>query len=51
MNVNEKLIDFLRHSPSSFHAVEEITRRLEENGYIALPESTSWTVFPGENTT
>ena len=47
MNVNEKLIDFLRHSPSSFHAVEEITRRLEENGYIALPESTSWTVFPG----
>ena len=47
MNVNEKLIDFLHHSPSSFHAVETITRRLEEEGYIALPESTVWTVFPG----
>ena len=47
MNVNEKLIDFLHHSPSSFHAVETVTRRLEAEGYIALPESTSWTVFPG----
>ncbi len=47
MAVNTKLIDFLAASPSSFHAVETISRRLEAEGYIPLPESASWSLIPG----
>ena len=47
MAVNTKLIDFLAASPSSFHAVETIARRLEAEGYISLPESASWSLIPG----
>ena len=47
MTVNEKLIDFIKQSPSSFHAVETIARRLEAEGYISLPECTAWTILPG----
>jgi len=47
MAVNTKLFDFLAASPSSFHAVETIARRLEAEGYISLPESASWSLIPG----
>ena len=47
MSVNKKLFDFLAASPSSFHAVETIARRLEADGYIPLPESASWSLIPG----
>ena len=47
MSVNKKLFDFLASSPSSFHAVETIARRLEAEGYIPLPESASWSLIPG----
>ena len=47
MTVNTKLFDFLAASPNSFHAVETISRRLEAEGYIPLPESASWSLIPG----
>lgn len=47
MAVNTKLFDFLAASPSSFHAIETIARRLEAEGYISLPESASWSLIPG----
>ena len=47
MTVNAKLIDFIKQSPSSFHAVETVARRLEAEGYISLPECAAWTILPG----
>jgi len=36
------LADFVRASPSSFHAVEEAARRLTAAGFTALDETESW---------
>ncbi len=41
------LISFLRESPTAFHAVEQIRKELEENGYRRLEESTEWEVAAG----
>ena len=42
-----ELIDFIAASPSSFHAVDNVRRQLEEQGYEALLESQVWDVKPG----
>ena len=39
---------FVDASPSSFHAVAEIARRLEEGGFTALEERERWTLAPGD---
>ena len=38
-NTAESLISFIKESPVSFHAVENITNRLSGEGYTALFES------------
>ena len=41
------LMDFLRRSPTAFHAVENIRRRLLEAGFSELPENRRWKLAPG----
>ncbi len=42
------LADFVRASPSSFHAVEEAGRRLTAAGFVALDEMDPWERGPGK---
>ncbi len=46
-NVNEKLLDFIRRCPSSFHTVQTVAERLEEEGYCPLQECSTWELVPG----
>ncbi|NQX10244.1 M18 family aminopeptidase [Microbacteriaceae bacterium VKM Ac-2855] len=39
--------DFLRASPSSFHAAAETARRLDDAGFEQLDEAEGWTSVPG----
>lgn len=42
-----ELLKFLEKSPSSFHAVENIRKELENSGYQELLEGKKWKVVPG----
>ncbi|MBQ1410760.1 MAG: M18 family aminopeptidase [Oscillospiraceae bacterium] len=41
------LIDFLKKSPSAFHAVENLRQMLLAEGFSELPESQHWALQPG----
>ena len=41
------LIDFINASPTAFHAVDSICRRLDEAGLIRLTEAGAWSLEPG----
>ncbi|MEE8601212.1 M18 family aminopeptidase [Euzebya tangerina] len=41
------LCGFIDASPSPFHACEEMARRLDDEGFVALDERDAWTVEPG----
>ncbi|MCI8440930.1 MAG: M18 family aminopeptidase [Provencibacterium sp.] len=43
----QQLFGFIERSPSPFHAVEDVRRRLEENGFVPLQESQLWKLSPG----
>ena len=43
----KELFSFIESSPSVFHAVENMKRMLEEEGYIQLLESRRWELFEG----
>ena len=45
----EKLLEFIRKSPTAFHAVEQISERLEESGYIRLDEGSQWDLSLGKS--
>lgn len=47
-NLAEDLINFIQVSPTAFHAVLEIERRLLKNGFTKLDESAKWALSPGE---
>ncbi|WP_295014809.1 M18 family aminopeptidase [uncultured Microbacterium sp.] len=38
----EDLADFVAASPSSYHAAEEVARRLEAQGFVRLDETAEW---------
>jgi len=40
-------IDFIRNSPSAFHAAHTIVAMLEDAGYARLEENKAWTIVPG----
>ncbi|MGM0983806.1 MAG: M18 family aminopeptidase [Pseudomonadota bacterium] len=44
----ERLFDFLRRSPTPWHATANMARRLEEAGYRRLEETEAWRLSPGE---
>ncbi|MBA1187482.1 M18 family aminopeptidase [Pseudomonas entomophila] len=45
--LNRGLIDFLKASPTPFHATASIAQRLEAAGYRRLDERERWTTVPG----
>lgn len=44
---NQQLMDFLTASPTPFHAVREMSRRLADAGFQHRPEADAWRVEPG----
>lgn len=42
-----KLLDFIKKSPTAFQAVDEMQKRLEENGFEPLSEKEHWKLVPG----
>ena len=45
--VTRRLLDFLDASPSCYHAVDNLARRLEAEGYERLREVEPWTLRTG----
>ena len=45
--LNQGLIDFLKASPTPFHATATLARRLDAAGYQRLDERESWNTVPG----
>lgn len=45
--LSEELLAFLNESPSTFHMIANIARRLEDNGYQRLKESEEWKLEAG----
>ena len=45
--LNTGLIDFLKASPTPFHATASLAQRLEAAGYTRLDERDSWSTVPG----
>ncbi len=48
MNCTESLLEFIKKSPSCFHAVENIAAALADDGYTALYEGEPWELVCGE---
>ena len=45
----EKLLDFIKKSPTAFQAVDEMQRRLTDRGFEVLSEKEHWNLVPGGN--
>ncbi|MCL7462870.1 M18 family aminopeptidase [Pseudomonas sp. NW5] len=45
--LNQGLIDFLKASPTPFHATASLATRLEAAGYVRLDERDAWQAAPG----
>lgn len=45
--ISQELLDFLKKSPSAFHAVESIKEELVDHGYVELLEGSHWDLVPG----
>ena len=47
IETTEKLLDFIEKSPTAFQAVDEMQKRLTENGFEVLTEKEYWKLIPG----
>ena len=47
MDAVQGLFDFIKNSPTAFHAVNNICQMLDEAGYMRLEEGQSWHTRPG----
>lgn len=47
--MNEKLFDYIKHSPTPFHAVAHTAEILKKAGYTYLSESRKWNIKAGKN--
>jgi len=45
--MNQELLEFLDGSPTSFHAVANMSRMLENAGFLRLQEEQAWKLEPG----
>lgn len=43
----KEMMDFIKESPTAFHAIDSIKKRLLENGFQELLESQNWSIVPG----
>ena len=46
-SMNQELIRFIERSPSPFHAVQEVSSLLKENGFVRLYEGKKWNLERG----
>ena len=46
--MNKKLFDFIKKSPTPFHAVKTVCETLSEKGYFELCESEKWNLEAGK---
>ena len=44
---SREVLDFIEHSPSCFHAVEQLSQMLDQAGYQRLKECDGWTLEQG----
>lgn len=44
----KEMLEFIEKSPSCFHAVDNVRRMLEEQGFRELKETEDWSTEPGE---
>ncbi len=44
--ISQELLEFLKASPSAFHAVHNIAQQLEDHGYRELEEGSAWKLEP-----
>ncbi len=47
MDQAEKCLAFIDESVSSYHAVENVEKRLREGGFLKLDEKEAWNIVPG----
>lgn len=47
MNFAADFIDFVKQSPTAFHAIDALQHTLEADGYRPLNECEGWTIVPG----
>lgn len=47
MTTNERLFDYIKHSPTPYHAVAHSALILEKNGYTELSEADDWKLTRG----
>ena len=40
------LFEFLKNSPTAFHAVDSLCERLKEQGFVSLQECKAWEIVP-----
>lgn len=45
--INKALLDFIEKSPSVFHGVDQMSKRLLQEGYVKLEEKDSWKLHLG----
>ncbi len=45
--LNNGIIEFIKNSPTAFHATEELTKMLESKGYTLLSEGDKWDLKKG----
>lgn len=48
MNYNEQLFQFIKNSPSMFHAISTMVDELSKHGYELLNETKAWNLSPGK---
>lgn len=48
LNTNEKLFEFIKSSPSCFHAIDNISKKLEAEGAVRLCENSRWNISRGK---
>lgn len=48
IEITQELFDFIEKSPTAFHAVEEMKKRMEDVGYHQLLEGEKWEIRAGE---
>lgn len=46
---NDDLLNFIKRSPTPFHAANTLADLLKKNGFVELSESDHWDLLPGQN--
>ncbi len=48
MSTTQELFEFIKSSPTAFHAADTVRRALEAHGFVRLYEEDEWQILPGK---